>query len=281
MNDFGQLTHFALIEVAGPDSERFLQGQLTCDVVALANQHWLLGACCNPKGRMVANFVIAKIDNSFWLRVPHDNAQALLDHLSRYIVFFKASMQLRNDWQVLGSLTGLTSPSLIKQALPLQLADQQILLNWPDGRQECWQAPSNSTLPIIDQAWTLADIQQGIAWVTETTRLEWLPQEIDWAQQGGVSFNKGCYTGQEIVARLQFLGKSKKLWVQITSETELELPLLTELSDDSGKNVGQLASRASKMGLAIIHKDLEQPELYAAQQPVRWQPLFYQTDNHE
>lgn len=277
--DFGLLTSFSLLEINGPDAERFLQGQLSCDVVNLDNHHWILGACCNAKGRMVANFVIAKIDGSFWLRLPSDNIDNLKNHLSRYIVFFKAQMTIRNDWQVLGiNSVSTTQPERISQALAVQTLPEKYILNWPDGRQECWQVQSQATPQIdIDSQWHNADIQQGIAWVTNVSQLEWIPQEIDWALQGGVSFSKGCYTGQEIVARLQFLGKSKKQWALISSTSSISAEPMQNISDQEGNNLGQVASWNEQQGLAIFNKQPQQQALLLNGHNIAWQPLFYQS----
>lgn len=276
-SDFGLLTAFSLLEISGPDAERFLQGQLSCDVVNLNNHHWTLGACCNAKGRMVANFVIAKIDGSFWLRLPVDNIDNLQQHLSRYIVFFKAQMQIQHDWQVLGnSSVSNAQPERISQPLALQALPEKYILSWPDGRQECWQAHNDSAAS-IDNQWQQADIRQGLAWVTAASQLEWIPQEIDWAIQGGVSFDKGCYTGQEIVARLQFLGKSKKQWVLLSSDVAIDAePMQAILEEPNGSTLGTLASWSGQQGLAILNKKTQLQQLHLAEHALSWQPLFYQ-----
>src|SRR5690554_8155989 len=87
---------------------------------------------------------------------------------------------------------------------------------------------------------------QGLAWVKESTTEHWIPQNIDWHQQGGVSFSKGCYTGQEIVARLQYLGKSKKSLVAINSDEPLDISVLDNLTNAEGKNVGEVVSWRSE-----------------------------------
>lgn len=278
-SDFGLLTTFSLLEINGPDAERFLQGQLSCDVVTLNNHHWTLGACCNAKGRMVANFMIAKIGDSFWLRLPSDNIESLKQHLSRYIVFFKAQMTIKDDWQILGNSTvDNPQPERISQPLTFQALPEKYIFTWPDGRQECWQSQHSSGAS-IDSEWHSADIQQGLAWVTAASQLEWIPQEIDWGVQGGVSFDKGCYTGQEIIARLQFLGKSKKQWVLLSSDTELDIKPTQSLTEpNSDKSVGTVASWNKQHGLAILNKKLQQQQLQLAEHTMTWQPLFYQDE---
>lgn len=279
-SSFQSLSDFALLHVTGTDSERFLQGQTTCDVVALAPNHWILGACCNAKGRMVANFVIAKTDDGFWLRLPRAQVEALKTHLSRYIVFFKATMHSHLDNRVWGNTTELNAdPVLITQPLAAINEEQSLILNWPDGRQECWyfnEPSQNESAATTQLAWHAADIRQGLVWVTETSQLHWLPQEIDWPQQGGVSFSKGCYTGQEIVARLQFLGKSKKQLVRIESNESFAVPILNKLTNSDNQEVGELAAWQQQQGLAILNSNLQQQALQLANHNISWQPMFYQ-----
>src|SRR5690606_25978839 len=97
------------------------------------------------------------------------------------------------------------------------------------------------------------DIRQGLIWVTEASREQWVPQHIDWHHQGGISFRKGCYTGQEIVARLQYLGKSNKQVIQLHSAEPLSLAVLTPLQDEQGKAIGEVARWAGQQGLAVIN----------------------------
>lgn len=271
---FAALPDFALLEVRGPDSERFLQGQLTCDVVTLNDLHWTLGACCTPKGRMIANFVIARRGDSFWLRLPKSQVSVLKTHLQKYAVFFKAELiEHEEGWQIIGSQIDTTEPKLLETALPVEETEQGISLHWPDGRIEQWLSVPQSGLA-IHKSWRAQDIMQGLAWVKESTTEHWIPQNIDWHQQGGVSFSKGCYTGQEIVARLQYLGKSKKSLVAINSDEPLDISVLDNLTNAEGKNVGEVVSWNKQLGLAFINQDEEGP-LTVNEQTVVVSQLFY------
>lgn len=275
---FAALPEFALLEVSGPDSERFLQGQLTCDVVALEDLHWTLGACCTAKGRMVANFVIVRRADSFWLRLPKPQVTALREYLQKYAVFFKAELiEHLDDWQISGSELESTEPQLLEAARAVEEFAEGIRFTWPDGRTEQWLNTPQANLP-TNKLWQHADIKQGIAWVTEASIEKWVPQNIDWHQQGGVSFNKGCYTGQEIVARLQYLGKSKKSLVHISSNTPLDINLLDSVLNNEGKTIGEVVSWHEHQGLAFINQD-ENNDLTVNDLPVLISPLFYTDDS--
>lgn len=274
---FAALPDFALLEVTGPDSERFLQGQLTCDVVALADLHWTLGACCTAKGRMVANFVIVRCDDTFWLRLPKSHVVALKEYLHKYAVFFKTELiEHLDDWQVVGSVQESTEPQLLEAARAVDTFAEGICFTWPDGRTEKWLRKPQPELPINKQ-WQHADIKQGLVWITEASMEQWIPQNIDWHQQGGVSFNKGCYTGQEIVARLQYLGKSKKSLVHISSSTPLDINVLDQVLNAEDKNVGEVVTWCEQQGLAFINQE-EQGELTVNEQTLLISQLFYTED---
>lgn len=277
---FSLLPGLALLEISGPDSERFLQGQLTCDVVALNDRRWITGACCTAKGRMVANFVIARQGQQFWLRLPADQTDALRQHLSRYAVFFKTTLTDHSaDWQVLGELPATLQPQRLDGPQPLLDDDAGLSLQWPDGRREYWRpaADVRSEARLTDD-WHLADLQLGLIWVTSASREAWVPQHIHWQQQGGISFRKGCYTGQEIVARLQYLGKNKKQLLSLHSEQPQTFSPLQPLTDGDGRTCGEIAAWYGQQGLAIINGEAAPDQVFAAEIPLQTRQLSYTDD---
>ena len=242
-----------LLEISGPDSERLLQGQLTCDVVRLDDQHWVTGACCTAKGRMVANFVIARQGTRFLLRLPAAQADGLRQHLSRYAVFYKVSLSI-SSWQVRGRFD--TDTSLAGQA---QWQDNQCQLYWADGRCEHWGEQATG-IPLDDSRWQYADLDAGVVWVQTKTREQWIPQHLHWDVLGGVNFRKGCYTGQEVVARVQYLGKSKRQLASIELAEPRTVALLTPvvLGD---KTIGEIAAWCGRRGLAVLSHDPEDTQV--------------------
>nr|AGH13423.1 ygfZ-like protein [uncultured bacterium] len=281
------LVNMALIQIQGPDSERFLQGQLTCDVSALKNDMWQLGACCTAKGRMVANFLIARHNDDFWLRLPTAQASALQTHLSKYAVFFKTKLVARQDWLVLAELEQDSTP----QAAHTVIADTDgISLQWPDNRREFWcnidQADTWLTgHPLCSSKdWHLADIEAGLVWVNDYSREEWVPQHIDWQQHQGVSFSKGCYTGQEIVARLQYLGKSKRVLYRLSVPANTDIKPMTTINNNDGKAIGELASicqgQSHTEALAVINAEEQEIAAVIDEKPVTLHRVFY-TENSD
>ena len=239
---------FSLLEISGQDSERLLQGQLTCDVTQLDDTAWAFGACCNAKGRMVANFMIARHDQTFVLRLPQAMLEPLKQHLGKYAVFYKVSLEASPLIRAIGQ--GNSSVNAF------QWNDGQPIFSFEDGRQEQWNTSDRQPEldnPLTDRAWAKADIQAGIGWVMPESKEAWIPQHIGWHQLGGISFKKGCYTGQEVVARLQYLGKSKRQLVRIHSSDEVDLaPMSSVIHTESDKSVGELVSWIGTEGLAIV-----------------------------
>ncbi|WP_430459620.1 YgfZ/GcvT domain-containing protein [Thalassolituus sp. LLYu03] len=264
------LAQYRLLKVEGPDSERFLQGQLTCDVVKLADQHWEAGACCTAKGRMVANFIIARLGQDFWLRLPAAQAEALKAHLGKYAVFYKTRMSI-DERPLAGRLPDSLQQSTLNGQHPLRADGDQCVLSWPDGREEIWGLTADADAA----AWQRADQAMGLVWVEDVSREAWVPQFIDWQVQGGVNFKKGCYTGQEIVARLQYLGKAKKQLVSVSASQPLDLKPLDALHDAHGKSIGEIASWHGQHGLAIVQGEECPVSANACENTVNIATLFY------
>jgi len=272
------LTLSTLLHVSGPDSERFLQGQLTCDVKAMTEDQWSAGACCTAKGRMVANFIIARTDDGFLMRLPASQADTLIAHLKKYIVFFKSKIDHASGMVVIGechsSATAATTPTVER--------DSGIILTHSDGRREFWisQEQKDNVLgetQCAERQWIEQEITAGWAWVVPDSTEAWVPQYIGWQAVGGISFSKGCYTGQEVVARLQYLGKSKRNLYLIESDTPLPNIMTDVVIGD--KASGEVAATAGQLGLAVISSVEKTINATVAEKPVVLNRLFYTEEN--
>lgn len=266
------LSQFALINVIGPDSERFLQGQLTCDVISLNQEAWVAGACCSAKGRMVANFIVVKTTDGFLLRTPKAQAETLIAHLQKYIVFFKSKLSVNTDLHLIGIMDNL------EQSKGCETTDDGYKISWADGRHEFWCSAASAEKLLMgdvcsESEWLMADINSGWLWVQPESTETWVPQYIGWQHQQGISFSKGCYTGQEIIARLQYLGKSKKNLYKVTANSDLA-PVMSDVQLD-GKTIGELASRFEHSGLAVISRDDDTLNAEISAQAVTLTKLFY------
>lgn len=215
------LYHQGLIAVDGVDASRFLQGQLTCDVFKLEVGGSQPGACCNPKGRMLADFYLYRVAEHYYVLQMHRSLVAqTLEHLKKYAVFFKAALSEATEQY---SLLGLSNcvknfmDSDLHYAAVRNLDDgRQILLLDADATETSWQTLSNQAKPVGTEYWQLLDIQAGLGHIQLNTTDMFIPQMLNLQSVDAISFKKGCYTGQEVVARMKYLGKLKRHMYRIT-----------------------------------------------------------------
>lgn len=201
------LQQYTLIEIKGDDAEKFLQGQLTCDVSLLAEGESTLAAHCDPKGKMTALFRLIRTETQcFYLLVKKSLMPTALAQLKKYAVFSKVTFT-ELDWQIIG-LAGeqmLKASDEIVAKIRINIGSQQprVILIHP------------TTLDISTNAahvvWDLLDIQDGIPLLSAETQGEFIPQALNLqCLEKAISFQKGCYIGQEIVARAKYRGANKR-----------------------------------------------------------------------
>ena len=230
-----------VISVAGPDSKKFMQGQFTCNLNDISPSQFRLGSCCNAKGRMVASFTLLQQQEAHYLlSLDRSIADALLTHLKKYMVFFKTKMQVSETL-----MAGIQGPqayealaSVFSQVPSEEFAQVNehghTLVKLPHGAGfQLWLAPeqAKATLTALLSKCTLSTnilwnenrIRHGIGHVSAGTQEALIPQMINLTQNGGISFNKGCYTGQEIVARMQYLGKLKRHMYRIGFDAQVAI----------------------------------------------------------
>lgn len=257
-----------LIEIKGPDASKFLQGQVTCDVRELADHRSLLGAQCNIKGRMLLCFRALQTDaERILLRVHPDLVANGLSSLGKYIVFSKAKLaDVTTHYRSIG-IAGPEAAQIVQDVLGItiaedgqwQAANEHIVIRLEEHRFECWiaaeqaQALANQLrthASLADQNyWNLLNIQAGIGDITPETFETFTPQAINFQLVGGINFRKGCYTGQEIVARLHYRGTLKRHMYRFGFEGVQELPVSgTELKNAEGKTVGEVILAAYSNG---------------------------------
>ena len=221
-NSIYPLTHFAVLTVAGNDAALLLQGQITCNVNDINEHKSSLAAMCNPKGRVMATFLLVKKADSFLLVLPVELLEIVKNRLQMYV--------LRSDVKIIDSsdsycLFGLCEAKpTAKSFLETEVQQDCIAVNFSgatsrklmladaDKAINIWSrcVESNGFRQASTGEWRFLDIIAGIPWLTTLTSEEFIPQMLNLDKLGGISFNKGCYTGQEIVARTHYLGKAKR-----------------------------------------------------------------------
>ncbi|QIA77008.1 YgfZ/GcvT domain-containing protein [Rodentibacter caecimuris] len=211
MTQFIQLNQYQLIEAHGVDAEKYLQGQLTTDVVALASGASTITAHCDPKGKVNAIFRLLKVSSErFFLLVNKDLLPSALEALKKYAVFSKVSFDLR-DWQIVGVIGERCGK--IQPLFTLEIDEQRaILLN---------EIPFAMTFNADEKAWHIADIQAGIPHLSAKMQNELIPQAMNLqAIEQAISFTKGCYIGQETVARAKYRGANKRAMFVFKGDTQ-------------------------------------------------------------
>lgn len=212
LNGATPLPELGVIRVAGEDAATFLQGQLTQDVVLLKPGQSNLAALCNPKGRMLASFMaIKRAEDDIWLICSQDLLASTLKRLSMFVMRAKAKLSDASAQLAIHGLIGETavrSEGTIEGHIICPLASS-------DGVPRALRvAPVDAPAPLapaLDPVlWHWADARSGVAMVTKPVAEAFVPQMLNYESVGGVNFKKGCYPGQEVVARSQFRGAIKR-----------------------------------------------------------------------
>jgi folate-binding protein YgfZ len=273
---YAPLQQEALLHITGPDTLKFLQGQTTCDTRKIDPQHALPGAFCTPQGRVVCDFLLSELaPEHFALRLRRDIRASSAAAFGKYIIFSKAKIDAaREDWMVVGAWGEDASRALAEVfgEMPAgrfgaHCADDFVLVQTDElGEQfECFLQQSSSGAYLArmearmsagsESAWQALQITSGIARIEAATVGEFVPQVLNYDLTGHISFKKGCYTGQEVVARLHYRGKSKRRTYAAGLPGQAECTAGAELVDPvSGQNIGNVINGCHVAGktLALV-----------------------------
>ena len=215
------LPHLGVIRARGEDAAKFLQGQLTQDVVLMAPGEARLAAFCNAKGRMLASFEVVKTaPDELLLVTSADTLPATLRRLSMFVLRAKVKLIDASNEIALRGLLGDAANSIadgpiVAQAAGAYTPEIVVPLRPAGGTPRAlWLAPAGTAVPAgaaLDSAdWLRAEVQAGVARITQPVVEAFVPQMLNYESVGGVNFKKGCYPGQEVVARSQFRGAIKR-----------------------------------------------------------------------
>ena len=222
-NTVTPISHLSVLKVTGIDAAQFLQGQLTCNINNLSESTSFYSAFCNAKGRTITTLLIYKKNDAYFIVLPTDLTDKVITKLRMYIL--RSAVKIQNATDEL-CLIGLTSssttilPSLPKNQFEISQStikfssrnNRYLIINPVTEISALWtQLIQNHKVTAINSStWKFQDISEGIPWLNLATSEEYIPQMLNIDKLGGISFDKGCYTGQEIVARTHYLGKAKR-----------------------------------------------------------------------
>lgn len=257
------LSQFGLIRASGPDVRAFLQGQLTNDIEKVSAGQAQLSSYCSPKGRMLGSFWILQRDEDLYLQLPAERLDAILKRLRMFVLRSQVTLDDASDDLARCGVAGACAESLLPfvpaAAGETLTRDGLTVLRLPGdvprfellGPAErisgLWETLSDSATPAGADFWALQDIRAGIPSVFEETIDAFVPQMANLQLIGGVSFTKGCYTGQEVVARMQYLGKLKRRMYRARVATDRRPAPGTEIhspSSESGQGAGRVVDAA-------------------------------------
>ncbi len=199
---FNLKQHLAVLEIYGDDASTFLQGQLTNDIKNMDSSHSQISAHLNNKGRIFSNFIILSPEsNHYYLILPKDMLDTILPRLKMFVLRSKVTINVSDKYPILQTNIENNTPYY-------KLSNRFITLNNDDNY---------SITDIEDYAWHKLLVDNNMPFIYQATTQQIIPQQINLDLMGAINFKKGCYTGQEIVARTHYLGKVKRRLVKFTS----------------------------------------------------------------
>ena len=251
-----RLSHWGVIRIQGEDAAKFIHGQLTQDFALLGTDQARFAAFCNAKGRMQASFVGYKtVQGDVFLLCSRDLLAATLKRLSMFVLRAKAKLGDATEsfavWGLSGSAIKNIAGGEYSAWAKAENEGETIVQLYPAGsipRQLCITAvdapqPAGAALDL--EVWRWGDVSSGVATLSAPVFEAFVPQMLNYESIGGVSFKKGCYPGQEVVARSQFRGTLKRRAFIAHSEWAMEAGQEVFSADDPDQSVGTVVQAAA------------------------------------
>lgn len=252
--------HLAVISVTGDDAETFLQGQLTSDLLNMQTGDFRLAMHLNVKGRASTSLQIIRQSDGFALIVPTEMTETVLSGLQKYALFSKVNLTPQAEIRVFGT----TDEALAQQyngAVMTLPGEKRWLLLADDALTETLTASASGDGNGNGNDWLALDIQAGLAHVFKAGSEHWLPQELNYDLIDGIHFNKGCYLGQEVAARLHFKGKAKQRLRCLTWLATDKPAIGATLENEDGKKIGDITAATINddniLALAVVRIDYQ------------------------
>jgi len=252
------LSALRVIRLSGEDANDFLQGQFSNDITTIAAGEQQLGSYCNPKGRALCVYRLLRQGDHFLLVIPEDLVDTISKRLQLYKMRANVAVELLESVALIGLVNKPMTHKLAAATECWQIDSRRNLLVAENDQIE--QLVNDLNLPLTGyEGWQMADILSATAQVYAATSENFIPQQINLDLTGGISFTKGCYPGQEIVARIRYLGKLKqRLIIGISESGQSIAPGTPIFSFEKGE---------SKAGQVVDAVDLGDRWLVSAMAP--------------
>lgn len=258
------LSHLGLLELDGADAFTFLQGQVTNDVKLLNGSNAHYTAYCNPKGRMLALFLAFSHHGHLHLQMPKELVESIAKRLKMYVMRSKVTITDLSESIVKIGLSGHNAtellaplfPAIPQQVYELANSEQGALLRLPgdipryeiftnmDNAKAVWNTLKPHAKAVGATNWDWLEIMAGIPEIMLKTQEEFVPQMLNLDALNAINYKKGCYTGQEIVARTHYLGKVKRR-TQLAHVASGNAPVVgDDIVDTNGQAIGKIVRSA-------------------------------------
>lgn len=303
------LDHLAVIRVNGEDSEVFLQGQFSNDIKQLTLTHAQLSSWCSPKGRVLTQLLVVRQQSAYLLILPRAVLDSTLKRLRMFVLRSRVTLEDASGSLICLGSAGTASSAHINQlytnsptpdyAVQISgdvcivripgITTRYLLIAPPDTFIAQWSKLSNAQVITGNTPWQWLDVQAGLPTVLPGVVDEFVPQMLNLELLGAVNFKKGCYPGQEIVARTHYLGKVKRRLYKAHINQTNTLPIGQDIyhSGENEQSIGKIVSAqpAPHGGmdvLAVIQREAaESGKLQigpSLEQQLQLQPLPYSLD---
>lgn len=267
------LSDFTLLAVTGEDRHRFLHGQFINDLNLIKSPAAQLSAWCNPKGQVISNFIIINTGISYLLVFKQELQDTIQKRLTMFVLRSDVKIEDISETSPLVGFANINNLSALSDNIPenagdVHASDGLIIISYPDnsgrylvtGTVEALinKLPELNTKTSDSAVWNLLDIKAGLPWITQATQEQFLPQMINLDALHGLSYQKGCYPGQEVIARLHYRGEVKKRLQLIKSGSELIIgnDIYLDCTDNKvGTVINSVNNSNFNYGLAVIELD--------------------------
>jgi len=276
------LSGFALLAVSGDDRHTFLHGQFINDLNLIGNPAAQLSAWCNVKGQVITNFIIINTGISYLLLFKQELKEFVQKRLTMFVMRSKVTIEDISESSPLVALANIKDLSVLSSNMPtnagnIHAEEGLIIICHPDNSGRYLITGSIEALtkkiPELNKTltnsyvWELLDILSGLPWITTATQEQFLPQMLNLDALKSLSYQKGCYPGQEVIARLHYRGEVKKRLQIIKSDSELTIGDDITLNSSNNK-VGTVINSANHpdgnfYGLAVIELNQLNEKLFS------------------
>ena len=279
-----------VLAVSGEDAVTFLQGQVTCDIRTISETHSSLGAFCNPKGRVMSLFRVVRMAEVLYLLMPAELLPLIQKKLQMYVMRSKVELQDVSDQfcflgitghcnATINQLTGIVLPERVNHAVTDQgqcivrvhgERKRYCLMTHMESAKIIWESlvASEQFSECNSSVWEQSEVTASIPLICKATSEVFVPQMLNLDQLEGISFKKGCYTGQEIVARSHYLGKLKRRLFRLQGDQGPMPTVGTAVYGNPRKpeqSIGQVIRVAGKTGhyelLAVLQTECVKDEI--------------------